>query len=467
VASDTLSDFLRRLGQSGGLQGDLTQTDAQLLERFALCRDEPAFAALLARHGPMVLGVCRQLLPDSRDAEDAFQAAFLVLAGKAAWIQHRSLLGPWLYGVAWRVAVRLRGRSARQHQREQIGIDLATVPGDAPAWSEVRWVVHEEVQRLPDGYRRVVVLCCLEGKSNEEAAELLRLPIGTVKSRLSRARELLRTRLTRRGLAVGEGVLGTVLVDATLQAASPFAVGAEGQVTARAVALSQEVLQTMMQKKITQAAALLLAVTVLGVVGGLVYQAWAGGAGEPPVQAVRLEEKPAPADRPKGDQEAILGTWRVTSVVVDGVERDNQRDGAAWRAKSSTWIFTAGKLVVKREAAGKDAPADSSEFRIKLDPTQTPRTLDLIRESGPDEVKGQTVRCIYSLEGDVLKICRRMWSPEVQYWNNMDGRAPKGLIRIGPYKLDPGALLGPGEVGRPTELSAKVDSKNQLLTLKR
>ena len=111
MTGDTLGDIIRRIGRSVSLQSDLALTDAQLLERFVARRDDPAFAALVVRHGPMVLGVCRRLVRDAQEAEDAFQATFLVLARKAAVIQRQPLLAGWLYGVAYRVAVRLRGRT--------------------------------------------------------------------------------------------------------------------------------------------------------------------------------------------------------------------------------------------------------------------------------------------------------------------------------------------------------------------
>ena len=180
----------------------LALPDDQLLERFVRLRDETAFEALLHRHGPLVFGVCRKLLYDAHDAEDAFQATFLVLARKAGSVAPRSLLGHWLYGVASRVAARVR-QTALRRAREQSGADLSAVPGAAEKEdSDLAPLLHEEVRRLPDKYRRPVVLCYLEGMTNEEAAHQLRWPVGTVKGRLSRARALLRARLTRRGLAL-------------------------------------------------------------------------------------------------------------------------------------------------------------------------------------------------------------------------------------------------------------------------
>jgi RNA polymerase sigma factor (sigma-70 family) len=182
--------------------------DEVLLDRF-LEGDEAAsgaaFQELVRRHGPMVLGVCRHILDGYHDAEDAFQATFLVLARNAAAIRDRRVLARWLYEVAYRTAVRARSRSVRRRTQEKEAVEMSS-QGHAsesdPAWRELRPVLHEEVNRLPERYRSAVVLCYLEGRTNEEAAAILRWPVGTVKGRLSRAREMLRSRLTRRGLAL-------------------------------------------------------------------------------------------------------------------------------------------------------------------------------------------------------------------------------------------------------------------------
>jgi RNA polymerase sigma factor (sigma-70 family) len=167
---------------------------------------EAAFQELVRRHGPMVLGVCRHILGEVHDAEDAFQATFLILARSANTIRDRRVLSRWLYEVAYRVALRARARASRRRAQEKEAAEMSASgqfadEGD-PAWRELRPVLHEEVNRLPEKYRSAVVLCYLEGRTNEEAAELLRWPVGMVKGRLSRARELLRSRLTRRGLAL-------------------------------------------------------------------------------------------------------------------------------------------------------------------------------------------------------------------------------------------------------------------------
>jgi RNA polymerase sigma factor (sigma-70 family) len=168
------------------------QTDRELLRGFAARRDESAFATLVERHGPLVWGVCRRLLRQQQDAEDAFQATFLVLARKAGSVPWREDAANWLYAVALRAARKVRARADRQRRLE--GEVAMTPPIDAPEGpdAETSAVLTEEVGRLPDKYRRPVVLCYLQGKSYGEAAQLLGWPEGTVSGRLARARELLR-----------------------------------------------------------------------------------------------------------------------------------------------------------------------------------------------------------------------------------------------------------------------------------
>jgi RNA polymerase sigma factor (sigma-70 family) len=196
-------------------------TEGELLDRFVRANDESAFEVLIARHGPMVLGVCRQLLRDPNDVDDAFQATFLVLVRKAGTLHRRDLLGNWLYGVAHRVATRARVLAARRSARTPFGTDAidrgtaagglgddASIAGLDPA--PIPWL-HEEVRRLPEKYRVPVLLCYFEGVTHEQAAARLGWPIGTVKGRLARARDLLRKRLGRRGVTLSAPALASRL----------------------------------------------------------------------------------------------------------------------------------------------------------------------------------------------------------------------------------------------------------------
>jgi RNA polymerase sigma factor (sigma-70 family) len=249
-------------------------SDARLLQRFVAHRDEAAFAALLERHGGLVLGVCRQVLGDAHDAEDAFQAPFLVLARKAASIRSGELLPAWLHRVACNIA-RTAGTCAgqrRAHERQAALLSQAR-PAEV-ALRDWQPILHEEVGRLPQKYRVPVLLCYFEGKTHPEAARALGWPVGTVKGRLARARDLLRGRLARRGLALTGAGLATTLAESadaavppallgpTLQAAVSFAAGGAGTgvvASARAVALAKGALQSMSTTKPLYAIALMLA----------------------------------------------------------------------------------------------------------------------------------------------------------------------------------------------------------------
>ncbi len=209
-------------------------TEGQLLERFASGGDEVAFEALLTRHGPTVLGVCRRVLRDPNDVEDAFQATFLILVRKANSIRRPELLGNWLFGVAFRVSSRARAGAARMCALEPSDEERLAVEGGHDAERhELRSALDEEIHRLPEKFRVPVILCDLEGKTHAETAQRLGCPVGTVKSRLARARGRLQVRLIRRGLAPS-----AVLLEMTsaLEAA-PIAVPAALMETTRRVAL--------------------------------------------------------------------------------------------------------------------------------------------------------------------------------------------------------------------------------------
>jgi RNA polymerase sigma factor (sigma-70 family) len=295
---------LFRVGTAAGL------TDGQLLERFAARGGEAAesaFAALLERHGPMVLRVCRRVLADPHEAEDAFQATFLVLVRKAGAIRDRDSVAPWLHGVALRVASHARAAAIRRRDRERRAAAMATPPaGDAPR-HDLAAVLHEEVDRLPGRYRAAVVLCYLEGRTCEEAARQLRWPVGTVKSRLARARDRLRSRLARRGLAPTAGVLaGTLAAEAapeavppalellTISAAMRLAAGpaAAGTISAPVAALFTGVLKAMFLTKLKVAATGVVALAIVAVGAGVLAQGpGPAGSGPDPDRLREVERK--------------------------------------------------------------------------------------------------------------------------------------------------------------------------------
>jgi RNA polymerase sigma factor (sigma-70 family) len=270
-------DFLRR----AALPDRAGQSDSELLGSFLERHDEAALAALVKRHGPMVWGVCRRLL-SHHDAEDAFQATFLVLVRKAASIVPREMVGNWLHGVAHQTALQARRTAARRRAREVQVTEMPepeTVPQEA--WAEIRPLFDQELRRLPDIYRVLIVLCDLEGRTRKEVARQLGVPEGTVAGRLARARVKLAQRLTDRGIVLSGVALTALLaqnvasagvpaslVSETIQAASLLAVGqaAPELITAKVTALTEGVLQTMFGNKLKNLiGALMVALCLIGI----------------------------------------------------------------------------------------------------------------------------------------------------------------------------------------------------------
>lgn len=305
-------------------------SDGQLLERY-LRRGEPggrtaaeaAFACLIGRHGPMVGRVCRDILRDPFDADDAFQAVFLVLARRAGAIRRRESVGPWLYGVALRVARSARKASARRRERERRGavmVDAVSFEGDRLAAAPA---LHEEVGRLPEKYRAAVVLCYFEGLTHEQAAGQLGWPIGTVRSRLAGARDRLRPRLTRRGLAPSAGFLAasaaaegtSAIVPPALAAATvgiAMGAGEAGAVPASVAALAGRFLRITAMRKLSMIATGLVASGLVASAGaGLVAGQQAGDRSDATKQddpkvdrapaAAPPQALPGPGDRPVPD----------------------------------------------------------------------------------------------------------------------------------------------------------------------
>ena len=314
-------------------------SDLQLLERFLERRDEVAelaFAVLVERHGPMVLGVCRRIAGDPDDADDAFQATFLVLARRARSIRVEGSLGGWLFGVATRVATRARSDDRRRRLRERSGADRLEAGGSDANLSgieraEVQAMIAREIAGLPARFQAAVLLCDLEGTSCEEAARRLGWPVGTVKSRLSRARARLRDRLTRRGLTPSDLSIVTALwraapapslVASTTRAALVLISGpltTAGIVPVAVATLTQGVLRTMIHTKLKLAAASLLLVATgsAALLGQVSPPGGAGNSFYPPASSPRLNAPPARDEQV--DLEMLERAW------IDAI---NRRDKA-------------------------------------------------------------------------------------------------------------------------------------------
>jgi RNA polymerase sigma factor (sigma-70 family) len=291
--------------------------DGQLLESFLARQDGAAFATLVNRHGPMVMGVCRRILGNPHDAEDAFQATFLVLARKADGVVPREMVGNWLHGVAYRAAAKLRAANARRRTREK---QVTTMPETAAPrhkseWTELRPLLDHELSLLPDNYRAAVVLCDLEGKTGKEAARQLGWPEGSLASRLARGRKLLARRLTRRGVALSGGALAALLGRGGASAAVPESVAsaaashAAGPASARVISLAEGVIQAMTLTKLKTVTGTLLAIGAVALTCG----ALAGGPtdlAEPDAHRVALAA--ADGERPRADKQPEMQDGFIT-----------------------------------------------------------------------------------------------------------------------------------------------------------
>jgi len=326
-------------------------TDGELLESFISRCDESAFEALLRRHGPMVLATCRRLLGNADDAEDAFQATFLVLVRKARSIVPRDMVGNWLYGVAYRAALKVKTAAARRRVKESNVPPRQAHPDNT--WDDLLPMLDAELRRLPDKYRSAIVLCDLEGKSRSQAARQLGLPVATVSTRVVRGRALLAKRLARHGLALSAGALAmTVAANAasaylpgtlatrTLGAAALYAGKrvATAAVSAKVLALTEGVLKIMLLKKLKTAATVLVMLTLLGTGAYFVSaptrasDALERGGGEATPQRDRQPTTP-PEGWSSENFEVRAPTRDVARRVAEAAELQRKNQALAWLGK--------------------------------------------------------------------------------------------------------------------------------------
>jgi RNA polymerase sigma factor (sigma-70 family) len=324
--------LVRRLLGLAGAPAGAAPNDGELLDRFVRGGDESAFHEILRRHAPLVLGVCRRVVRQEQDAEDAFQATFLALAQKAGSVRRGASLASWLHGVAYRCAARVRSANARRRRHEGRVRGGPEAPPPDLTWDEVRQALDEELTRLPEKYRAPLVLCYLRGMTQCEAARELGWGTGVLRGRLDRGRERLRARLARRGLALSAGLLAAALAsdgaaatlpvalgDATRKAALLVAVGkaVPGVVPGHVAALTKGALQTMLWTKVKVVATCVLTLGALGVgavlarqtvgagsaagrpAGGVDARAASPGRAAPPP---RSDGRPDKAETPKAEE---------------------------------------------------------------------------------------------------------------------------------------------------------------------
>lgn len=369
---------IRRMAMAASVR---EQSDAELLDLFIADRAEPAFAALVQRHGPLVWSVCWQVLHHRQDTEDAFQATFLLLARQAGVIRRTQAVASWLYRVAYRVATKAGMNMARQRTQERT---LRERPADRPdsevAWRELQALLTDELNRLPEKYRASFILCCLEGKSGPEAARLLGWKEGSVTGRLCEARKLLQRRLERRGvlwaavasaLAVAHESCAAALMDSVVRASllSSVDTAASGVVSAKASALAEGVSKTMTGSKVKIAAILLVVGSALTASTG----AWTLASGESDQRecaaarsGVQIQQSQTPAKAkdpakhvteapaldPDDPLDAALVRWQqalakieTANCAVSRTNRDNQlkyvevSEGTFKYMKPKQWVL--------------------------------------------------------------------------------------------------------------------------------
>jgi RNA polymerase sigma factor (sigma-70 family) len=344
MADSGLKKVVEHLRSIAFRQHAMGLSDRQLLEIYLAQRDDAAYSVLLRRHSALVWAVCRRILGSHHDAEEAFQATFLVLVRRAASIASRDQLANWLYGVAHRTALKARAARGRRQARERQVADMPEPQGEQEGlWSKLLPVLDQELSRLPDKYRTAIVLCDLEGKTRKEAAKALRLPEGTVASRLTRGRAMLAARLRRHGLAVSGGTVAAAIaanaeavcvpvsvVWGTIKAATLLAAGqtaATGAMSAQVAALTEGVVRAMFLSKLKIiGAAVLLAGTVVALGGGLATYQLTAGQGSADARPVS-KQTTSPAQLPKTiviDNKKLAADQNAKAVKDDEKQIEQQ-----------------------------------------------------------------------------------------------------------------------------------------------
>lgn len=388
--------YLNRIA-SDDRGGELT--DAELLERYASTRDAAAFEVLVWRHGEMVFTVCLRLTRRLQDAEDSFQATFLALARKAYSIGKRASVASWLYKVAFRSSLEARRRAGQLQQDSTPVVLERSSPLEEAIGRELQEALNEEVIHLPEKYRSAIILSCFQGKTNRQIAVQLRCPEATVRTRLARGRERLRTRLDQRGLQVSSSALGLALtahagqrVTATLvSSAIDLASGSLVNGAGSAVWIARKVERLMFLQMIKPIAAL---VVVIAGMGGLTaYSAHSVMA----AKSTGLQQQAEPkrlADRANsatGDHNSLIGTWERSATATRFI---NERGKPPFNAEVQVtvrWVITLDHIF----SIGEDGFVDE-EFAYKLDTTKDPRTIDLVSP------RFGTLPGIYRVEGNSL-----------------------------------------------------------------
>jgi len=375
MPADPLNKLVPQLRQTL-LRGEgASFTDGKLLERFVSHRDQAALEVLIRRYGPMVWGVCRRILANHHDAEDAFQATFLVLVRKAGSIKPREMVGNWLYGVARQTALKARATAAKRRAREKQVTDMPdpAVTEQQDLRHDLQPLLDQELSRLPARYRAVIVLCDLGAKTRTEAAQQIGVPEGTVASRLVRARAMLAKRLARHGLPVAGGTLAMVLsqqaapasvptsvLSSTIKAASLLAAGNAAVISDEVAALTEGVLTAMFLNKLKS-----MMVVLLLILSGL-------GSGLLIVAAVAAEQKP---QQPAGDAKekvVLADEGKPNKKIMELMRKRLDAAKTTWNSRAD--LFVAGKIKVAPQEL-----IDASERLTKSQLDMTDIAADQLR----------------------------------------------------------------------------------------
>jgi RNA polymerase sigma factor (sigma-70 family) len=405
------------------------RTDGELLARFVAKRDESSFAALVRRHGPMVLAVCRRMLRHDQDAEDCFQATFMVLARKAATVKRESV-GSWLYAVAYRTSLEARAVNARRRTREKQVHDMPhpeVKPSEVQDWRP--WL-DQELNRLPEKYRAVIVACDLEGRSRKQAARQLGIAEGTLSSRLARGRRLLAKRLVPYGLSLSGATLATVLcegaaagqvpaalVSITTKAAVLAAAGELTTVSASSAILMKGVLKSMFLTKLKLMIGAVMIVTVLGA-SGLVYRA--AGQSESPAEKQSDGKPKSELERLRHENELLKLNLEVVLEKVRAQEaelRALKAQPAQTTIKLRDELFKWQSADVKEGQPLEVIVTENQPWAVEVKPVQGEKVIEKPRN------KEELQRAIDSLEKAIKELREQLKKEAVP----QKGKANEGL----------------------------------------
>jgi RNA polymerase sigma factor (sigma-70 family) len=471
MANKSLNGVFQHICKLAAVQSAQQLGDHELLKRFAAGNDEAAFTVLVQRHAPMILGVCRRLLGNTHDAEDACQTAFLVLAQKAASIRKTTSLPSWLHGVALRVAAHLRRERIRRCKREQEGKPAAmTDPAEDVSWREVQAVLDEELDRLPEQLRGPLILCYLDGRTRDEAAQRLGLSVACLHGRLERGRKMLCQRLVKRGVtlsaallatAIGEGVSRAALSPATVlhtaQAAVLIHAGRAldpGLVSPKILALAQEVPTKMLLTKLKIGASALLGagllVTALG--GSLSTLGAERETKAPPAREIPAArqapealaavlpqaDKDGPTSAPAGDTETVTITGQV--ITANGKPAAGAKVSVCF-AGPLLWLATPADGSARKplhavaDAEGRFAipvPRSERDMGVKIVATAEGLGPDWVEVSAHNAEKVVTLRLRADdvvLEGRIFDLERRPVAGAVIEVRSLERPADSGDLK--------------------------------------